>query len=315
MIVFYTSRSSQSIRTSNSTYPFNTSHTFQTCTTSRTYKSLWTNTTSISLFKFFTTSSNVAFTSNRSWGSNFTNLSRRTSRPYITTFSSLTSNGSLITKISFQTPISRGFSISLQSNATTIISLDKIYQFATYVICCNLSSGNLHRDNIVQYIYMAIISTNGSNKCTIYIRVQSVRCKSKRIALVYLSNIVPKLNLPTVLTTFFTASRFPSGPFPALSPNTLTILLDCELETVRRKVLYSVYSRWLSTSFPNRLAHLTHHGYLPYYQQYQPNNVYNKITVLFQFFNTPASSRVIHHSTINVRLREEIQSLFFIYLF
>ena len=38
---------------------------------------------------------------------------------------------------------------------------------------------------------------------------------------------------------------------------------------------------------------------LPYYQQYQPNNVYNKITLLFQFSNT--SSRVIHRSTVNER--------------
>ena len=36
------------------------------------------------------------------------------------------------------------------------------------------------------------------------------------------------------------------------------------------------------------------------YQQYQPNNVYNKITLLFQVFNTPASSGVIPRSTVNV---------------
>ena len=41
-----------------------------------------------------------------------------------------------------------------------------------------------------------------------------------------------------------------------------------------------------------------------------PNNVYNKITLLFQFSNTPTSSRVIHRSTVNERGNTEFYFLY-----
>ena len=125
---------------------------------------------------------------------------------------------------------------------TTIITLYKIYQFTTHCLRCNMSGGNLHRGHIAQYIYMPIISTIGGNNCTIYIRVQPVRCKSKLIALPYFINIVL-----TAVTTFFTTCRFPlSGPLAILSPNTLTVLLDYRYQTERRKTEYFIYTSPLS---------------------------------------------------------------------
>ena len=78
-------------------------------------------------------------------------------------------------------PSSRGSPISLQNNAFTIISLLSNLSVA---IC------NIHRGNIDQYTNPPIIITNGSNKCTIYIRMQSVRWKSKHMTLLYFSIIV-----------------------------------------------------------------------------------------------------------------------------